>query len=66
MDSDESENGLYSKIIFCLMAKLGVKEITLTNNDMALHSEGEQQIDVHYKLNAAAGYVTVSYGPVKE
>lgn len=66
MKIDSGETGLYSKIIFCLMAKLGITEITITSEEMQELARGVEHLDVTYKYNPAAGYVIVSYGTVEE
>lgn len=66
MEIEKGEVGLYSKIIFCLMAKLGVTEITITDEDMKELAGDSELLDVNYKYNPTVGYVTVSYGNVKD
>lgn len=66
MQIDNVENGLYSKIIFCLMAKLGVTEIKLTNQDMKNLANNEDKVDVRYQLDTVNDFVVVSYAFVKE
>lgn len=62
----ESATALQSKIIYCLMGRLGVSRVTCTTAELKAHAKDAHEAEITYSVNDALGAVTVTIGEVNE
>ena len=62
----EPATALQSKIIYCLMGRLGVSSVTCTTAELKSYAKDAHEAHITYSVNDALGAVTVTIGEIKE